>query len=344
MKLDDILNSLNVGDEVKALTKKPRKPKKWTKVADVVPLKADLNFNADLLFLPEDKKGFKYLFVICDLATGEFDIEPLKNKTPHDVKNALETINKRDIIKVNKASASIATDDGSEFRGIFHKWLKENNVYHKISLPGRHQQTATVENLNKQLGYLFNSYMNQKEKNTGKPYKEWTDVVDLVRTQLNDLRKRPEQSLLKVYKMADLSKVKPKFKVGDVVYFRSETPLNALGERQPTTNSRVGDFHYNVSKRKIIKILVFNGDVPFRYMLEGIPRASFTDNELLLVKDAKESTYLVDDLKGKRKYKGKIQYKVKWKGYPLSEATWENAEQLIEDGFKDYIDRYEEEN
>ena len=344
MKFEDILKDLKVSDEVAMLTKQPKKAKKWTKVKDNIPLKADLNFCADLLFMPEDKNGYQYLFVIVDLATGEFDMEPLKNKTANDVKNALEAINARKYIKVSKQSASVSTDDGSEFKGIFHKWLKENNVYHKISLAGRHQQTASVESLNKQLGYLFNSYMNQVEKDTGQQYKNWTDVVETIREQLNKMRKRPEESLLKVYKMADIGNIKPKFKVGDVVYYKSEVPLNALGEKQPTANSRMGDFHYNVSKRKIVKVLVYNGDVPYRYMLDGIKRASFTDNELILANGETESTWLVEDLINKRTENGKVQYLVKWKGYPVDEATWENVENLIADGFTDYIERYEEEH
>ena len=342
MKLDEIRKELKVSDEVAQLTKKPRKPKNWSKVVDNIPLRADLNFMADLLFLPKDKNGYEYLLVVVDLATNEFDIEPLKNKSSNDVLKGFKEIVKRKFVKLPKAS--LATDDGTEFQGSFHKWLKSNNIYHKISLAGRHQQTSTVENLNRQLGYLFNVYMNQKEKDTGQVYKNWTDIIKILRVKLNELRKRPEQSLLKVYDMPDVGNIKPKFKVGDVVYFRSEVPLDALGNKQPTTNSRMGDFHYNVSKRKIMKILIFNGKVPYRYMLEGIPRASFTENELILVPNATESTYIIEDIIGKRKYKNKIQYKVKWKGYPRSEATWEDAEKMNKDNLGDYIERYEDEN
>lgn len=342
MKLDDLRKELKVSDEVAQLTRKPRKPKQWSKVVDNIPLKADLNFMADLLFLPEDKKGFKYLLVVVDLATNEFDIEPMKDKESESVKKAFEAIIKRKYVKMPQAS--VATDDGTEFQGSFHKWLKDHNIYHKISLAGRHQQTSTVENLNRQLGYLFNVYMNQKEKDTGETYKNWTDIIKIVRERLNEIRRRPEQSLLKVYNMPDIGNLKPKFKVGDVVYFKSEVPLDALGNKQPTTNSRVGDFHFNVSKRKIVKILVFNGKVPFRYLLEGIPRASFTDNELILVPDATESTYILEDILDKRKYRNKVQYKVKWKGYPRSQATWEDIQRLKDDGLNDYIERYEDEH
>ena len=35
---------------------------------------------ADTLYLPTANLGYKYLFVIVDLATNKFDIEPVKNK------------------------------------------------------------------------------------------------------------------------------------------------------------------------------------------------------------------------------------------------------------------------
>ena len=43
------------------------------------------------------------------------------------------------------------------------------------------------------------------------------------------------------------------------------------------------------------------------------------------------TTYVVQKIIGKKKVKGKIYYRVKWKGYPDSEATWEPRKNLIED-------------
>jgi hypothetical protein len=54
----------------------------------------------DLIELPETKQKFKYLVVIVDLATSEIDIEPIKNKTPLNVKKSIETIFKRKYLKL----------------------------------------------------------------------------------------------------------------------------------------------------------------------------------------------------------------------------------------------------
>ena len=39
----------------------------------------------------------------------------------------------------------------------------------------------------------------------------------------------------------------PKYKVGDVVFFsKSDRPLDALGQFQPTMAFREGDYHFNI--------------------------------------------------------------------------------------------------
>ena len=52
--------------------------KKFNKVKDNIPLHEDFNFSCDLMFMPTDKFGFKYILVCVDLASDEFNIEPLK--------------------------------------------------------------------------------------------------------------------------------------------------------------------------------------------------------------------------------------------------------------------------
>jgi hypothetical protein len=336
-KFNDIITKLGIKKNVIELTKELKKPKYYTKIKDNIPLREDLNHMADLMELPMDKKGFRYLLVIVDLATNEFDIEPLKIKTAENVYTSLKTIFKRKYL--NEPGASLATDDGNEFKGVFNKWLKEKNIFHKISLPGRHRQTSSVESLNKSLGFLFNAYMNQKEIDTGNIYTNWTDVVDVIRIELNKIRKKPEESITKIYPSINLE-TKPKFKVGDIVFYKSEVPLSALGKKQTTANFRVGDFRYNVEKKKIVRILFYAGKVPYRYLLEGISNASFTEDELILT-DKKESTYVIKRIIGRKKIRNKIFYLVWWKGYLKKDATFVEKHKLLEDGVGDYIDEYE---
>lgn len=270
-----ILQKLGAYDE---LTIPLKKETKFTHVIDNVPLKEDYNFMADLLFLPSDKRGNKYCLSMVDLATNEIDFEPLKNKRPETVLKGMEKIFKRGILK--KPYASLATDAGSEFKGVFHKWLYDEDIYHKVGVPERHKQMSTVENLNKQLGILFNAYMNKKEKETGKVNKQWTEIIDFVRTELNAHRKR---DLNKIQQNEEFDfKKKQKFNVGDLVFYKSEIPLNALGKKQTTKNFRVGDYRYYPEPKRIKQVFYYTGDVPHRYQLEGLTNVSYTENELKL--------------------------------------------------------------
>ena len=72
--------------------KRVSKEKSFNKVKDNIPLVANYNMMCDLLFLPTAKFGFKYLFVIVDLANDKFDIEPMKNKDANTVLSARRNI------------------------------------------------------------------------------------------------------------------------------------------------------------------------------------------------------------------------------------------------------------
>jgi len=308
-KFKNILNKLNIDE---TFTKKVNKEKSFNKVKDNIPLIEDCNMMADILFLPTAKYGFKYLFVIVDLATDEFDIQEMKNKDPETVLKSMKKCFTRKYVKEPKYS--LKTDGGSEFKGVFHKYLYDESILHKTSLPDRHNSLSNVESLNKQLGRLFNGYMNQKEEQTGKEYKNWTDVIGIVREELNSHRKKTlpkdfnsyTMSQPKDHKSIETRKeivvtdkkgnkktvtqkisvnvlIKPKFKVGDLVYRALDRPVNALGKVQPTKQFRMGDYTVDKTARKILQIFTYAGVGPlYRYYLEGLPNVSFTENQLTL--------------------------------------------------------------
>ena len=181
--MNDLLKQLHINTE---FTKIRQTQKQFNHFRNNIPHLANYNDMADLLMLPTTKKGYKYLLCVVDLATNMFDMEPLKTKTAEENTIALKKIFKREYIKL--PYASMRTDNGTEFQGSFNKYLINNGVLHKYSLPNRHNQMAVVERLNYQLGLLFNGYMNEKEIETEKEYREWTDIIDVVRKELNKVR------------------------------------------------------------------------------------------------------------------------------------------------------------
>lgn len=234
------------------------------------------NYMADVLYLPTTKKKYKYLLTMIDIWSNNIDFEPIKDKQSKTVLDAMKTIFKRDIMP--KPQASIRTDGGSEFKDVFHKYLHDESILHRVSEPYRHNQTANVERLNRTLGRFLNGYMNAKEVETGKVFREWTDIIDELREGLNNATIKLDDE--DPYSVA-FPKVKTssKYKVGDSVYYKSEVPLNALNGKQNTKQFRTGDIRYNLNAKKIKSIVYYPKNV--RYILSGKPNVSYAESELL---------------------------------------------------------------
>ena len=167
-KLKDVLNKLDIDE---TFTTKPRQLKDKNRFINSVVPEKDYNYMADLLHLPTTKYGFKYLLVITDLATRNFDFEPMKTTKSEETVNAFKKIVKRKYL--NLPEISLKTDGGSEFKGDFNKFLIKEKIAHITAYTGRHSQMAPVESLNKTLGRIFNGIMNTVEIKTGKTNREW---------------------------------------------------------------------------------------------------------------------------------------------------------------------------
>ena len=340
-KYKNLITQLNIDE---SLTKKKKGKKKFNKVKQSIPLVEDLNLSADLLFLPTTKQNFKYLLVIVDLASDEFDIEPLKSKEPKEIIKAMDTIFKRKYL--NKPKASFLTDDGNEFKGEVNKYFKDLNVLRRVALPGRHKQNSSVESLNKILGRFLNGYMNSKELNTGKVYKEWTDIVDTLRTELNKIRKKtmPVNPRTVIYDFPDTHE-EPEFNIGNYVHIALDKPRNALNE-ELQGNFRQGDYRYDPVPKKITKIFYYPAG--YRYMVSGITNASYAEWELIKsdynddedeVDEIKEIIDMTYNRKEKMWY-----YKIWMFGERKTNSGWYSRQSLLEtieeDALQEFIDLY----
>jgi len=342
--MNEIFDKLGISQKNRKLTKVSRKEKFFTKVKDVTPPIEDLNFMADILMLPVTKNKFRYVLSVVDLASDEFDIEPLKKKDSKTVLNAIKKIFNRRYLNI--PDASIQTDKGTEFKGIFNEYFYNKNIIHKTALKGRHKQMSNVESLNRQLSKLFNGYMNSVELQTGEEYNEWVDVIDIVRDELNKIRKKKtytkKEYIQKIVPNIGIFEPDddPKFDIGDIVYRKLDIPQNARGDDM-SGGFREGDFRYDKVPRKIIKTLYYNGKVSYRYVLEGFPQVSYTEKELIRA-DEDEEQFEIKKIIGKKKIKNRIHYLVWWKGNLKKDATYEPRKRLIKDGAKDLIDEFEQ--
>jgi hypothetical protein len=233
------------------------------------------------------------LFVICDLATNAFDIEPIKSKDAAVITKAMLKCFSREYVK--QPYASIKTDGGSEFKSVFHKWLYDHDILHKVALADRHKSMSVVESLNKQLGRFIMGYLSQIEEKTGKISKNWLPCVDIIRKQLNEIRidkSLPKDITSYNYPIFDNtyfdSKTKsiklkdPKYKIGDMVYRAWDAPRDNFNKKQNTAAFRQGDVTFEKEPREIINIFYMSGSGPcYRYYLNGLKNVSYTEQELM---------------------------------------------------------------
>lgn len=338
-KFKKLVKNLDIDEQ---FTRNLKPDTEYNSVKNSIRHEPDYNMMADLLFLPTTDKGFKYLFVIVDLYTDLFDAIPLKGKSSDDVLNAMKKAFKG---KYLKQPVSVQTDMGTEFKGVFHKYLYDKNVLHTQTVAGRHRQQSSIESLNRLLGRLLMGYMNTIEIETEKVFCNWTDILPRVIKELNEYRKQRRGSVLakdNPYIIDDYSvpDKEPKFKIGDIVHEKLDRPENALGNLQNTPNFREGDFRISTVPKKIVKIIVMNDEPRYRYMLKGITNASFTESELMKSKSTVEKQKvksIIDDMKtGGVKY-----YKVWWKNETRKQATWERRNDLINDGLTLMLDTYD---
>ena len=230
---------------------------------------------------------YKYLLSVVDIGNNDVDFEPIRNKTPETVLKAFMKIIERK--HINKPFASITTDSGSEFKGVFSKFFRDNQILHKIQKARRHNKTANVESLNKTLGDLIMNYLNIDIKRKGsveKASKNWIKILPLLREELNKIRdtwEEPDLSLENYYDLEAIFK-KPKFKIGDRVHLQLFKPKNILGEKLTGEKHRMGDLAFEREPREILDIYYYEGVNAHRYKLSGLEKHSFSQHELRKVK------------------------------------------------------------
>jgi hypothetical protein len=265
-------------------TKVRNTKKKFSTVKDNIPLIENYNMMADLMFLPTDKFGYKYALVVVDLADDSFDIQELKNKDANVVLKGLKKIFTRPYIK--KPYASLTTDAGTEFRGVFQDYLFDESIYHKTTRVGRHQQLANIDNLIRQISSLIIGLSNKEEMKTGKVSKTWVKHLPMIRKKLNEIRVKelPEDfrdfDYPTINTRTNDNKIIPqKYKVGDYVYIKLDVPTNVNGKKL-SGKFREGDMRYDSNPRKVTRVLYYSGNVLHRYLVEGITNASYSDNQM----------------------------------------------------------------
>ncbi len=295
-KFKKLLEKLHIDEK---FTRPVRKETKHNISKQQINLTKEYNYCADVLYLPTAKFGFKYLLVVLDLASDKFDCEPLKNKESEYVLRAMLRIFNRDILPDPKYS--LKTDEGSEFKGVFHKWLYDKSIFHKVVAKGNHHGMRQIDALIHQISRIIMTYLVNEEMKKNKRQVDWTAMLPSIRKLLNEYRDKtdmlpkhinefvydlPRDDFIVKYdkkKQPIYKQLEPKFKIGDMVHHYLLVPEDFQGNKYKDGKRRTGDLSWSREPKKIEKIIIMNGQGPvYRYILNGFKGKSFTTNELFL--------------------------------------------------------------
>jgi len=145
----------------------------------------------DLMSMPTDKNKRKYILCVIDVASRYKEARGLFNKTAdHVLKNLLDIYKKSPL----EYPRQIMTDQGSEFKGVFHKFCEDNNIRHSVSETQHHKSQAFVESMNKVLAKRLFKYMkldaiNNNEEYSDNWYKHLHDSIEFMNNSVHSATK-----------------------------------------------------------------------------------------------------------------------------------------------------------
>ena len=288
---------------------------------------------ADLLYLPTDDKGYKYLLVVVDIGSGIMDARPLKVRDGATVLKAFQDIYiKHKYLNLPKF---IHVDAGTEFKSV-ESYFNSRNIGVRVAATGRHSQQAVVERLNKEIGGTIAKLQLNNELVTGESETNWiiylSDIIHLV----NENAKKTKKTLPKQDDSADVKcngQECELLEIGQLVRPALNVPESIEGKRLHGT-FRTGDRRYSLKPHKIQNILMFPNQ-PIRYIVEGYTQNTFSKAELLPYTSNKvklkmtDNLFVVEKLLERKNIKGIVHFLVKWEGYTKKDNTYEPRSELM---------------
>ena len=233
---------------------------------------------ADLIYLPTDRFGYKYCLTVVDAYDGKCDAEPLKKKYASSITKAFEKIYNRGILQIPN---TIQFDSGTEFKGETAEKFKEDyKARIKYALTNRHRQNSMVERKNREIGTTIMKFQNEKELEKKKTVKGWVKYLPSLITAINkhvEKRKRRKLTGEVLYTNKSKDLIPLHSKVRHVLDY----PIDVNGKRIGNT-FRAGDIRWSKEPQTVEKIIL-EPDLPPLYQLSK-PDSRVIDNRVAYTK------------------------------------------------------------
>lgn len=230
--------------------------------------KKDSIHQADIVFMPTDKFGYKYMLVITDIHSRLTDAEPLKNKDSKSIYRAIKKIYNRDILD---EPIQTIVDDGGEFKGD----VKEDFNFRALE-PGKF--LGVVDSKIKLISQALFYMMDKEELKKNKTSKAW---VKHLRETIDLLNKRTQENYEPIKLDTDVKYEGTLLKVGDKVHKALLRPETATGQRINDKKFRATDARFSRKVSTITSVLEKPGS-PVLYLLDN-KNTTYTRNKLLKI-------------------------------------------------------------
>jgi transposase InsO family protein len=255
---------------------------------------------ADLLFMPLDYKGYRYILTLIDTATRYKAGEPIKDKNAKTLVKAIEKIYKDSTFL--KYPKQINLDSGSEFKNSsVIKLFEEHGTQVNFGDTNYHRSQSMAERFNRTLSERIFKLKHYEEMKHNINFNEWSKYLQNIIAQINSETTRmihmspdeaTEQDYVHQYpSIAQDTDIN--FNVGDKVRYRLESDESHIindsifenGElvelSRKSEKRRVTDPSFSLSIHKVERILKKEG-LPNLYYINGV-KHGFTGNRLMKV-------------------------------------------------------------
>ncbi|MES9902426.1 MAG: DDE-type integrase/transposase/recombinase [Sedimenticola sp.] len=291
---------------------------------------------ADVSSISKENNGIRYLLMCIDVFSRYLSIVPLKDKTAKSVLVALEKV-----LEHGRRVKKVRTDGGSEFCNRWVKaYLKKLNIYHHVTL--NETKAGYAERVIKTIKNMMYRYFTKN-----RTYKYVNILEDLVKTY----NSTPHTSLHNIApKDVNASN---EADLWSFMYLKPKKIVVGVNKKRIKTYS--ANFKYD--KDDMIRMShlrnVFNRayheqwtteifKIRSRFLMQGIPmyklvdfndeivRGNFYESELQSVTKHLDTLWYIEKKIRKRKRKGKLEWLVKFEGWPDKYNAWVSQDDITE--------------
>jgi len=288
----------------------------------------------DVQSLSEYNNDVRYLFTCIDTFTRYAFVRPLRTKESQPVLDAFKSI----LHEAGQYPRMVVLDRGTEFHNaLFTNFCDDNNI--RLYTPDTSIHGAYVERFNRTLQSIIYRYMTENEtrryisytdKSSGQEifllklfmriynhrYHRMIGTSPYIAETKRETHPEIHKRLTKYYEKIKVKK--PTLSVGDTVRIQ-----RLRGKFDRGYNERAKQEIFKISKIKTnLKIPLYElTDYSGREIIKG----RFYQHELVKVSG---DVFRIEKVIKKRKYRGRSQLFVKWKGFDDSHNSWIDADQV----------------